>query len=201
MEMSFQYWLAGALQGISGFVSDKFDTLVALLVLYLGYKLLRQGLDKMPPDHAGINVYARYLAPGALMALFALTFVMGKGPVSLLIYLLVITIVAGLVFAYLGYRLFLKGVFGSTDLEAQWQERSIVLKRAAPGTLFALFGLVMISLALLGGPRILKEHAEIQVNAQQQLSETITKLGTEGLQLWREYLDNKQEGETEDRDE
>ncbi len=56
-------------------------------------------------------------------------------------------LVIGTVFAYMGYRLFSKGTFETSDVEAVWSDRRLLLKRAAPGTVFALFGVAVIAIA------------------------------------------------------
>ena len=46
----------------------------------------------------------------------------------------------GFGFAYLGYKLFVKGVYERAgELKAAWGDKNLVLKQAAPGTFFALF--------------------------------------------------------------
>lgn len=58
----------------------------------------------------------------------------------------------GAVFAYMGYRLFMSGVWGEAgDVEAQFQDNKLVVKRAAPGTFFALFGAIVISVTIFKG--------------------------------------------------
>jgi hypothetical protein len=55
----------------------------------------------------------------------------------------------------MGFQLFVKGVFGAdSDLEAVWGNRKLLLKRAGPGTLFALFGAAIICLAVFYGPTV-----------------------------------------------
>jgi hypothetical protein len=69
-------------------------------------------------------------------------------------------VAAGVVFAVLGYRLFVLGVVGPAGhLEAVWRENKILLKRAAPGTFFAFFGVFSIVAALFFHPRIREEAA------------------------------------------
>lgn len=70
-------------------------------------------------------------------------------------------IAAGLISIILGYRLFCKGIFpesgsaGSTTVDAKIGENQFKMANAAPGTLFALFGVVIISLIFVsGGPEI-----------------------------------------------
>jgi hypothetical protein len=52
---------------------------------------------------------------------------------------------AGFLIVYLGYKLFLNGVYGKAgDLVANWNDYKIVLKRAAPGTFFVIFGSIFM---------------------------------------------------------
>jgi hypothetical protein len=52
---------------------------------------------------------------------------------------------AGTFIIYLGYNLFLKGLFTeSGEINASFGDKSIAVKKAAPGTFFALFGAVII---------------------------------------------------------
>jgi hypothetical protein len=71
-------------------------------------------------------------------------------------YILRITVtIAGIVFAYLGYRLFVLGVLSpSGDVEAIWGNNKLLLKRASPGIFFALLGAIIIIAALFYHPSI-----------------------------------------------
>ena len=61
-------------------------------------------------------------------------------------------LLVGLLFGYMGYRLFLAGLETSAgDLEASSGERKIKLTRAAPGTFFALFGAAVIAATIAQG--------------------------------------------------
>jgi hypothetical protein len=52
----------------------------------------------------------------------------------------------------MGYRLFRLGVFERAgELKATWGERSLLLKAAAPGTFFALFGSAIIAVTVWKG--------------------------------------------------
>jgi len=45
----------------------------------------------------------------------------------------------------MGYKLFVKGIFREAgDVEVKWDDNKILLKRAAPGTFFAVCGTVII---------------------------------------------------------
>ncbi|HYL91570.1 MAG TPA: hypothetical protein VEW69_00280 [Alphaproteobacteria bacterium] len=62
------------------------------------------------------------------------------------------TLLSGVAFAYMGYRLFLSGVFERAgQLEAAWGKDNLILKQAAPGTFFALFGCAIILMTVLRG--------------------------------------------------
>ena len=70
-------------------------------------------------------------------------------------------ITAGAISIVLGYRLFCKGIGWTersgkgTDASAKVGHFSFTLKNAAPGTCFALFGVVLISVMFAtGGPEL-----------------------------------------------
>ncbi len=76
-------------------------------------------------------------------------------------------IAAGTVSIVLGYKLFCKGIGldGSskkgTDVDAKIAGTSIKLKNAAPGTCFAMFGVVIISIMFIrGGPELTLKSLE-----------------------------------------
>lgn len=71
--------------------------------------------------------------------------------VSLTIYK-VVTIFAGLAFAFMGYKLFIHGIFRQAgEFQTNWENRKLVLKKAAPGTFFALFGTLIVCISLWRG--------------------------------------------------
>lgn len=71
--------------------------------------------------------------------------------ISLTAYKLV-SLIVGSAFSYMGYRLFLAGVWGhSGELQTEFGNNKLVLKKAAPGTFFVLFGAVIISITLYKG--------------------------------------------------
>ena len=64
----------------------------------------------------------------------------------------IITLLVGSFFSYMGYRLFKLGIWGKAgNLEANIGDKKLILKRAAPGTFFALFGAIIISLTVIKG--------------------------------------------------
>lgn len=62
----------------------------------------------------------------------------------------ILIVVAGIASAYMGYRLFVRGLFANAgELKAAWGERKLVLKQAAPGTFFALFGAAIVMYSIV----------------------------------------------------
>lgn len=62
------------------------------------------------------------------------------------------SLLVGLTICYFGYRLFIVGVWGNAgDLEVKFDKNNLVLKSAAPGTFFTLFGTVVIALTVWKG--------------------------------------------------
>jgi hypothetical protein len=62
----------------------------------------------------------------------------------------------GFGFAFLGYRLFEKGLYSGSDsdIAAKWKGASFIIKRAAPGTAFALFGMAVMGITIWRGVQI-----------------------------------------------
>ncbi|AKP50833.1 hypothetical protein [Cyclobacterium amurskyense] len=62
------------------------------------------------------------------------------------------SLLVGLISIYMGYNLFIKGIWGQAgDLDMKFQDNRLILKKAAPGTFFALFGAIIISITLWKG--------------------------------------------------
>jgi hypothetical protein len=62
------------------------------------------------------------------------------------------SLLVGLAFCYMGYRLFLAGlVKAETDVEFRRGDIAIKLAKAAPGTCYAIFGAVIVGCAIWKG--------------------------------------------------
>jgi hypothetical protein len=69
-----------------------------------------------------------------------------------LLFYRILVVLTGLAFSILGYKLFCRGVYEKAgELKAAWGDRHLILKQAAPGTFFALFGVVIIAGSLWRG--------------------------------------------------
>lgn len=63
-----------------------------------------------------------------------------------------VMVLVGVSFAYLGYKLFCRGIYDKAgDMEATWGKNKLLLKQAAPGTFFALFGVIVIAISIWKG--------------------------------------------------
>ena len=52
----------------------------------------------------------------------------------------------------LGYKLFVRGVYGnSTDIEGRLGEYGLTIKNAAPGTAFCAFGVILVATMVIAG--------------------------------------------------
>lgn len=61
----------------------------------------------------------------------------------------------GTLFAWLGYRLFMAGIWGAAgNLEANFKDWRLMLKSAAPGTFFVVLGAVVILYAVFTGLKL-----------------------------------------------
>jgi tetratricopeptide (TPR) repeat protein len=98
-------------------------------------------------------------------------------------------VTAGIVSIVLGYRLFCKGVWpnsggeGST-VNASFAGQSFTVKNAAPGTCFALFGVIIISTMLATSPPELSQavSGEIKVRGSPKVQPLISEMPTDRLQ-------------------
>ncbi len=86
------------------------------------------------------------------------------------------SLAVGLLFGYMGYRLFLAGIDRPAgDLEAETNGRKLALKGAAPGTFLALFGAIVVGVTIWKGldvdlPRPLSDAVDILPDSPPELS-------------------------------
>ncbi len=85
------------------------------------------------------------------------------------------SLAVGLCTVYLGYRLFVLGIWGDAgDMEAKFQDNKLIVKAAAPGTFFVVLGAVVVCFTIYKGLE-LKNHlntyipsSERPVNSEEQ---------------------------------
>jgi hypothetical protein len=142
-------------------VRDPGPTTVGTLFAFMGFLLLYKNQSRNNYEKQNSNLTETLLSitregSGIVFALFGATLVIIQYQAALVIFVELSAIVAGLGFAFMGYLLFDKGLFNVSDIEAVWGDKKLFLKRAAPGTLFALFGAFVIVFALYKVPSL--EH-------------------------------------------
>lgn len=72
----------------------------------------------------------------------------------------IITVICGLAFAFLGFRLFYLGISEKAgELEATFGDKGLILRQFAPGIYFALFGTIIVGISLYRGVDILIENS------------------------------------------
>jgi len=109
----------------------------------------------------------------------------------------VVSVLAGLAFAYMGYKLFVHGIFEEGgELHATWSSRSLLFKKAAPGTFFALFGTVIVCVSLWRGLTIGPGGSGGSLDGSGMFS----KQTTDGNDQNRQTLNNKRTPDTVLRD-
>ena len=64
----------------------------------------------------------------------------------------VCSLATGVILSYLGYKLFIAGVWGHAgDAEGVFGNNKLIIKKAAPGTFFILMGALVIGLTIYKG--------------------------------------------------
>lgn len=62
------------------------------------------------------------------------------------------SLAAGIFLSYLGYRLFMAGIWGHAgDAEGTFGDNKLIIKKAAPGTFFIIMGAIVIGLTIIKG--------------------------------------------------
>lgn len=90
----------------------------------------------------------------------------------------IISLLTGTAFAFMGFRLFIAGVWGeSGDVEARFHDSRLIVKRAAPGTFFTLFGTIIVCFVVFTklefriepSTEITNSYIEIQIDETNEL--------------------------------
>ncbi|EGR1757708.1 hypothetical protein [Vibrio parahaemolyticus] len=106
----------------------------------------------------------------------------------------VLQLSAGVFVVYLGYKLFTKGIYGDTgQMSVDWNDTRIVLKRAAPGSLFAIFGAIIIAVTINSSASYSPKTNHISQLHETELidkKDKLVKLIKEGNPEWEIYLDD-----------
>src|SRR5512145_2152740 len=79
----------------------------------------------------------------------------------------VASLLAGTLCMYFGYKLLMRGIFSDSSEKAVWDNGFLLLKRGAPGTVFALFGAVLIVVTLVKSGELRRREAPAPVEQGQ----------------------------------
>lgn len=78
------------------------------------------------------------------------------------------SLLVGLACCFMGYRLFMNGIWGEAgDLNAEFGNNKLVLKKAAPGTFFAVLGTIVICFTLWKGLDVNQQGPSEEIPASQ----------------------------------
>jgi hypothetical protein len=159
------------------FFSGKFDAILAFFLFLMGYKLFKIAIDKMSLNGHEINYRTFFILciPAVFVSLFGAIFVINLAQFNLLIMFLFGSLITGISFAIMGYLLFLRGVFQQTDIEATWKDKSLLLKKASPGTIFCLFGVCVIVFSLWKGTEMVDSHQKMQTSNTKEIVTAIDR--------------------------
>jgi hypothetical protein len=78
----------------------------------------------------------------------------------------------GTLCVFLGYKLLMRGVYPDTHATIVWSDRSLLIKRGAPGVVFVLIGVVMIGAPLLHLSELRKREAPPSAEEEQTQTST-----------------------------
>lgn len=68
---------------------------------------------------------------------------------ALVVFYRICGLAAGVTMAYFGYRLFREGIYEKAgELVAKWQGKELALRQAAPGTFFAVLGVLLVGVSV-----------------------------------------------------
>ena len=73
--------------------------------------------------------------------------------------IVIASLVIGTLCLFMGYKLLMRGVYSELDTKAVWGDSSLLIKRSAPGAIFALFGATMVIVGLVHSTRLRHREA------------------------------------------
>lgn len=88
--------------------------------------------------------------------------------------LVIASLLIGTLCLFLGYKLLMRGVYSDSDEKAVWSDSRLLVKRGAPGAIFALFGGAMIVVGLLHSSHL--RHREAPPTPEQTETEQVQPL-------------------------
>ena len=160
---------------IVNLLRDPGPTTVGTLFAFMGFYLIlnaqRRDIEELKSqlNSGHFRMKISNSGPGVVFALFGAALVIIQYPIALIILMHLVAIFGGVGFAYMGFLLFREGVLEASDVEAVFGDLKILLRRAAPGTIFALFGVSIVIFSLYKLPPV----GELQQETKQLLNKAM----------------------------
>ena len=178
-----------ALNAAIAFATLYSDAILATFILLLAYRLLRTGLERVPAAGSPPSgLYPRLVAPGAAFALLGAVVFAGRDPLLLGVFLLILTLSAGFGFIGIGYGLLVRGVSKADDPHALWSDGRVLARRAGPGALLALAGVLMVSSALWSAPADFREYGAGRSGAREEAAGVVDSRLDEARAFFHGYF-------------
>lgn len=150
---------------------------------------MRLGIERTTAkDSFDVRRFGIVVAPGMGLCVLALMILVAQDEDFLIVLLQATALAVGSLFALLGYRLFAGGFRGESDVEARLRDKVVILKNFAPGTLFALFGLVMISVALIRGLAVVSSSRSEGAATTREVVAVVDRHAATALGLVQAYM-------------
>jgi len=183
-------WLSDSMSKLGSFFSIDMATILALVLFFLSYQLFRLAIAGMlqrnePPEIGRVVVV---ILPGVLMSVGGIILITKLGGVVPMIFYISLTLIIGYGLAYLGYRLLDAGVLRTGSEKPIWDDKPDLIKRAVPGALFALFGIVIIFVSLSQGFDVVGEMRALGREGQEKALALLDARLQEGLKLLDTHL-------------
>ncbi|TKB24408.1 hypothetical protein FCL47_18165 [Desulfopila sp. IMCC35006] len=193
MEFGVLQALTYFLKEIFGFITSKLDVILAFFLFLMGYRLFKLSIQKTNLNNGELDYKAFLILslPAVFISLFGAIFVINLVQINLLIMFLFGALMTGIAFAIMGYLLLIRGVFQETNVEAVWKDKSLILKKASPGTIFALFGVCVIVFSLWKGTQMVSNYQATQATVNKEVISAIDRNVPEVISILKEYLNSR----------
>jgi hypothetical protein len=187
---NFSEWISDTASKLGSLFSLDMATILALVLFFLSYQLFRLAIAGMlqrnePPEIGRVVVV---ILPGVLMSVGGIVLMTNLGGVLPMIFYISLTLVIGYGLAYLGYRLLDASILKTSSEDSFWGDKPDLFKRAIPGAVFALFGIVIIIVSLAQGFDVVAQMRALGREGQEKTLALVDTRLQEGLKLLDAHL-------------
>jgi len=187
---NFPGWISDTASKLGSYFSIDMATILALVLFFLSYQLFRLAIAGMlqrsePPEIGRVVVV---ILPGVLMSVGGIVLMTNIGSVLPTILYISLTLLIGYGLAYLGYRLLDASVLKTNSEDSFWDNKPDLFKRAVPGAVFTLIGIVIILVSLSQGFDVVAEMRALGREGQEKMLALVDARLQEGLKLLDAHL-------------